>query len=652
MRTLRIRFPQPSAFIKWAGGLILAFNLAVIAASIWLLAQNRRHYQERAEVQTHNLAEVVEENIASTLERIDLAVLALVDEAGHDPSGPRLEMLARNQLRRVETLDGLSLTDGQGRILAGTKLSFRGEDQVGQAFRLLAKQEAAPRPLLSPPFQMGPEGAWYLLLARRWKHPDGVAGGLVIGVLPLKRFNQDLAQVDVGTRGTVSLRANDFSLLARHPARNGPDLAIGSRDFTGPYLAAAQSEKPSVQFSTQSLLDEERRTYTLLRMGSYPMMLLVGLAERDYLQPWRHQAALAAFAILVTMGFSLSLGWQVRSAWLRHLDAQAALEAEKEKYRLLAANTTAVIWTLDPEGHPTFVSPSILRQRGWTPEEFMALPSSTRALTDHSIGQIRDRVANARNLAPGSQPFEHDLFESTVACKDGREIQVEAQWRIVWSEEGRLLGFQGVTRDVTERNRLEAEREAYIAELKDLKDRLEHMAQHDPLTGIPNRALFKDRLEQALIQARRRQSCFAVLYMDLDRFKAVNDTHGHEVGDALLAAVAQRLSTCLRQADTLARLGGDEFAAVLLDVQDRESILRVAEAMVAAVGRPFELGPTTCAIGLSLGIAMYPADGASGEALQSAADQAMYGVKQSGRNGLRFAETAPGAQEMMPPHES
>ncbi|WP_026852940.1 diguanylate cyclase domain-containing protein [Geothrix fermentans] len=652
MRTLRIRFPEPSTFIKWAGGIILAFNLAVIAASIWLLAQNRRHYQERAEVQTHNLAEVVEENIASTLERIDLAVLALVDEAEHDPDGPRLEAFARNQLRRAGVLDGLSLTDGQGRLLAGTKLSFRGEDPVGRAFALLAKQEAAPRLLLSSPIQMGSDGAWHLLLARSWERPGEAAGGLAIAILPLKRFNQDLAQVDVGPLGTVSLRANDFSLLARHPAQNGPDLAIGNRDFTGPYLAAARSEKPSVQFSTQSLLDEERRTYTLLRMDSYPLLLLVGLAERDYLQPWRHQAALAAFAVLVTVGFSLALGWQARSAWLRHLDAQAALEAKKEKYRLLAANTTAVIWTLDPEGRPTYVSPSILRQRGWTPEEFLALPSSSRALTDHSIRQILERVTGARNLAPGSQPFEHDLFEATVACKDGREIQVEAQWRIVWSEEGRLLGFQGVTRDVTERNRLEAEREAYIAELKDLKDRLEHMAQHDPLTGLPNRALFKDRLEQALVQAQRRQSRFAVLYMDLDRFKAVNDAHGHEAGDALLVAVAQRLSACLRQADTLARLGGDEFAAVLLDVQDHESVLRVAEAMVAAVGRPFELGPLTCTIGLSLGIAMYPADGASAPTLQSAADQAMYTVKQSGRNGFRFAQAAPGGQGTTPPGET
>lgn len=647
MRAKWIRFPEPSAFIKWTGGIILAFNLAVIAASIWLLAQNRRHYQERAEVQTHNLAEVVEENIASTLERTDLAVLALVDEAGHDPGGPRLEVFTQNQLRRTGALDGLSLTDGQGRILAGTKLSFRGEDPAGRAFSLLAKQEGVSRLLFSSPIQMGPDGAWNLLLARRWERPDRAAGGLAIAVLPLKRFNLDLAQVDVGPLGTVSLRASDFSLLARHPAHNGPDLAIGNRDFTGPYLAAAQSEKPSVQFSTQSLLDGERRTYTLLRMDSYPLLLVVGLAERDYLQPWRHQAALAAFAILVTVGFSLALGWQARSAWLRHLDAQSALEAEKEKYRLLAANTTAVIWTLDPQGHPTYISPSILRQRGWTPEEFMALPSSTRALTDHSIDQIRGRATGVRDLAPGSQPFEHDLFEATVACKDGRKIQVEAQWRIVWSEEGRLLGFQGVTRDVTERNQLEAERGAYIAELEELKDRLEHMAQHDPLTGLPNRVLFNDRLEQALIQARRRQSRFAVFYLDLDRFKAVNDTHGHEAGDALLVAVAQRLSACLRQADTLARLGGDEFAAVLHDIQDRESILRVAEAMVAAVGRPFELGPATCAIGLSLGIAIYPEDGASATTLQSAADHVMYAVKQSGRNGFRFVEASSG-QDVAP----
>lgn len=638
MLTSRPRSLRPPAFVKWVGGILAFLNLLTIAGLTWMLIQNHREYRERAELGTFNLAEVLKENVDSTLDRADLALLSVRDKVEHDPHGPGLETFIRRQVERSGLLSGLCVTDTKGRIIHSAS---QGSEQGGEAIldTLRRVKEATKSGVtVTGPLREEPAGSWHLRVSRQWNLPDGSFAGMISGGLPLDHFNRDLAQVDLGASGTASLRASDFSLLARHPAHHGPELKIGSRDFTGPYLDAARQNRPSVQFTTRSLLDGETRTYTLLRIEPFGLFLLVGLGQQDYLRPWRHNLSVSMAAILIMMSLTLALGWQARAAWIQHLDTQERLRAEEEKYRLLAENVISVTWTLGPEGQLTYVSPSILGQRGWTPEEFMALPMTRYAAIRDHAERIQERIAQVRQLPPGSQPFEQYRLETSVACKDGREIQVEVQWRVVWGADGQLLGFQGVTRDITERKRMEAEREVYISDLKDMKDRLEHMAQHDHLTGLPNRWLFIDRLEQALIQARRRQSRFALLFIDLDKFKSVNDTYGHEAGDALLIEAGRRLKSCIRKTDTLARMGGDEYTALLLDILDRESILRVAQSMVEALAMPFPLGEITCTIGGSIGIAIYPINGDSLETLQSAADLAMYAVKQSGRNGFRFAE--------------
>ena len=628
---------RPPAVTKWVGGSLLFLNLLASAASLWLLGENRRHYRERAEIQTLNLAEVIEEDVVATVKRGDLALLTVRDEVEHDPGRDRLAQFIHNQQKRSGVLRGLCVEDARGSVLQGTSNGFQGESSAVR--ELIRGQGPIGREdlVLSGPRQTALGDGWCLWLVRRWNHPDGTLGGVIVGELGLDQIQLALARIHVGAYGTTSLRASDFGLLARHPARYGPKLTIGSKAFTGTYLKAARSGQLSTQFTARSILDGETRTYTMQRVEPFGLFLIVGLAERDYLQPWRHQILFAVAAILIMAGLSLALGWQARSAWLRHIEGQQRLKAEEERYRLLAENASAVIWTLDPEGRLEYVSPSILRQRGWTAEEFKAISPRSLAISGELAKAIREWIAQAHQVPPGSQPFERELLEATVPCKDGRVIQVEVQWRIVWGEGGRLLGFQGVTRDITERKRMEAERESYIAELKDLKERLEHMAQHDHLTGLPNRFLFGDRLEQALVQARRRKGRFAVLFLDLDRFKAVNDTYGHEAGDALLMEASRRIQSCIRESDTLARQGGDEFTALLLDIQERESVLRVARSMVDALAEPFTLGPGTCSVGVSIGIAIYPEDGGSADALRSAADTAMYAVKQSGRNGFGFA---------------
>lgn len=166
--------------------------------------------------------------------------------------------------------------------------------------------------------------------------------------------------------------------------------------------------------------------------------------------------------------------------------------------------------------------------------------------------------------------------------------------------------------------------------------KLHHMAHHDMLTGLSNRHSLKDRLGHALAKARREGTRVALLFIDLDRFKNINDTLGHHVGDELLISVSQRLRQCVRESDLVARLGGDEFVVMLPDLFESESVASVAEKIVDSVGEPYPVGPHTLYTTPSVGIAIYPDDGADGESLMRNADAAMYHAKSAGRNNFQF----------------
>lgn len=175
-----------------------------------------------------------------------------------------------------------------------------------------------------------------------------------------------------------------------------------------------------------------------------------------------------------------------------------------------------------------------------------------------------------------------------------------------------------------------------ISELRDNQDELEHLAQHDPLTGLANRRKFQERLDHALAQARRMPQTVSVLFIDLDRFKPINDVHGHEVGDVVLQTVARRLQGVLREVDTVARIGGDEFVALLGAPAAQEQLEAIARKLLALVSEPMVVNQLQLELGCSIGIASYPDHASTATDLLAAADHAMYQAKTAGRNTFRF----------------
>jgi diguanylate cyclase (GGDEF)-like protein/PAS domain S-box-containing protein len=193
----------------------------------------------------------------------------------------------------------------------------------------------------------------------------------------------------------------------------------------------------------------------------------------------------------------------------------------------------------------------------------------------------------------------------------------------IWNAHGELTNFIAIKEDITER--------------KMLQEKLDHMAHHDELTGLPNRALFFDRIGQALAHAKRNDTGFALMFVDLDGFKDINDTYGHDSGDLLLQETARRLAGCIRDSDTVARMGGDEFAVMLLDVATPGQIHQVADKMLALLAAPFLLKGAECHVGASIGISVFPQDGDAVDTLMNMADMAMYRVKQGAKNNYAFA---------------
>lgn len=312
--------------------------------------------------------------------------------------------------------------------------------------------------------------------------------------------------------------------------------------------------------------------------------------------------------------------------------AEEALRESEEKYRFLTESMKDVIWTLDAETlRFVYVSPSVERLRGYTPEEIMAEPLDA-ALTPESAALVRGLINERMKTFIKNETLPNSSFytqEVEQPCKDGTTVWTEVV--TIYSRNPRTgrIELHGVTRDISERKEVEA--------------KMAHMAQHDPLTGLPNRALFSDRLERALAASRRSGIPTALMFLDLDKFKPVNDTYGHAVGDVLLQQAAERMKAALRASDTVGRIGGDEFVVLLPAVERMEDALVVAEKLLAALREPFIIEGRSVEVSCSIGIALHPEDGRDEIELSKNADTAMYWAKSDGGDCARLFRTASGA---------
>jgi diguanylate cyclase (GGDEF)-like protein/PAS domain S-box-containing protein len=321
-------------------------------------------------------------------------------------------------------------------------------------------------------------------------------------------------------------------------------------------------------------------------------------------------------------------GYRLRRT-VRTMIDRHALEAVRVENELATTTLNLIgegILRTDADGNVTYLNRFAEKMTGWSRAEARGRPFADvlRLIDNISGASLDDAVAIALQADKTASGMTSSI-NCTLVRRDGEEFALESRVAIIHDQDGNAVGAVVAFRDVSA---------ARVASLE-----MSRVAQHDVLTNLPNRALFNDRLSQAISLAERQSKQLAVLFVDLDQFKRINDSLGHSVGDRLLRSVARRLVACVRRTDTVSRLGGDEFLILLSQIEHSEDAAITARKILRAVAAPHVIDSKSLDVNVSIGGSTYPADAQNAETLVSYADVAMYEAKQQGRNSYQFFRT-------------
>lgn len=321
-----------------------------------------------------------------------------------------------------------------------------------------------------------------------------------------------------------------------------------------------------------------------------------------------------AAVVRARVGMHLELQRRTRELQTRLAEIALAHEQLQVLWQAVEHSPTTIM-IADRRANLVYVNSHFVRETGYTAAE---VQGKNPRLLQSGLVSPEVYATMWQQLSQG-QSWSGELINRR---KNGETYWEEAQISPVLGDDGEVLRYVAVKLNITER--------------KEASERLAYMANHDALTDLPNRLLFSERVEQALALAQRNGKRLALLFLDLDKFKPVNDRYGHAAGDALLRQVAQRMVACVRAADTVGRVGGDEFVVLLQDVENASAAVQVAEKIRLALNEAFVLDGPTVSIAATIGLVVYPDHGASADELTRHADLAMYQAKENGRNQVRL----------------
>lgn len=460
---------------------LLAANLAVLGISFWAVHASLQLHRLQAEVSTRNLAGILEQNLAGRIRLLDLTLLQGLDDPllarSTAPSPAEFQQLLEHHRARLPHLGALRITDAEGHVIGGTHVQELQATTIADRpyFQALkARPEAGL--LVSPPVVSRFDQTLVLIFARARLDAAGRFAGILYGVVPLEAFTQALGMVDIGPQGSIAVRDGEHRLITRFPSRPETQQRVGERTDTPEYLRIVQSGHGVGTFRKASPVDGLVRTWTVRRVAEQPLWLVVGLAEVDYLQPWKQERLKAAATVLGSLLISILLGRLVLGAWRRQVEAQGELALEKEKFQVLTEQTDDVIWAMDAQERFTYVSPSILRQLGYAPEAFLNMHPQDVLAAPEAQGSLQDLWRRLAACPPGAQPFPREGMVLEHRRKDGTTFTAEVRITVLWAPGGQLLGFRGITRDITAWKRAQQEREVAIqaltqalTEVKELK---------------------------------------------------------------------------------------------------------------------------------------------------------------------------------------
>jgi diguanylate cyclase (GGDEF)-like protein len=642
--------------LLWGWGtVLLALALIAVAGTVWRI---RAIELDEAQRETASLAFALAEQTTRSLQAIDIVLrditeqmqtnAAVTDSPVKVLGVESVHDLLRERLQQLPQARGLALVDASGKLLNTARrwpvpdLDLSDRDYYNY-FLANDSREA----FVSAPVHNRVSGAWTIFLARRINAHDGRLLGVAIAGVEISYLEEIFNSINLPRQLMFVLLRRDGTILARHPGRR---LPIGGKlPAASPWYGVVAAGGGN--FVASGFFGGKRRMISSRPLREYPLVLDVSVAEEEVLGPWRRDALLVSLAAALVIGLAVFLlhnnrrrlrqvqesetSLKRRAEELAQLSARLRLSEARlsQKSRQLETTLTSMdqgLILIDAEGRIALCNERA-RLLLNVPAELMAACPPFGDLLDYQwrvnrTGKSEETFEEfTRARTQFTKPHAHELRRP-----DGRVIEVRS---VPLAEGGAVRTYT----DITER--------------KACEDRSLYFAQHDDLTRLPNRLAFKERLEHALMLAGNDRRGLALFYLDLDRFKAVNDERGHKAGDVLLVEAARRMQAAVRSVDTVARIGGDEFTIILPYLDDDVSARRLAERIIESLNRPFVIDGVPARVGASIGIAFFPQHGLKPDALMARADDALYAAKGAGRNTFRFAkgETAPDAAADAPP---
>jgi diguanylate cyclase (GGDEF)-like protein len=620
------------AYLRRSVLLRLAVFLALSLPVVWLVVgYERSELTEFAEHESNrdlqNLARVFSQEVNATVNTIDLSLLLLRSHWKHqrEEFAPMVERLNRELHGRV--ILNVAVTDTRGVLVFSNTGTARAIDLGDREHIRYHLDGHGDRLFVSRPMIGRITGEWGVQFTRPILDSHGKFEGVIAAQIAPSYFSRFYSSIDLGPGSSITLVRGDGTVISRG-TRSGGNNDMG-KVLTGyPYQRGLQSSADAGLFRRVSRIDGVERYYAWRGLPDYPLLVAVGQTVQDAdgryaLQKSRLVVAGGAVSLLLAL-----LGWVALAAADNRLRAAESLGAAEARWKLALNASGEGVWDFNMVTGDATLSP---RAQAILDTDGPSLPFTLEELHGHVHPEDTQRVAQA--LADHVNGMTRDyVVEHRVRRRDGEWSWVLTRGMVAERDaDGKPLRMVGTFANIDAR--------------KSQEEQIRHQASHDALTGLPNRLLFADRLDQAMRTAQREQTRLAVLYFDLDRFKPVNDTWGHAVGDGLLIAVAARVRDTLRESDTLARIGGDEFVVLLPRCGGVLDARKVGENILAQLNREFDVDGKVLRISGSVGYALFPDNGRDGEELLRCADLAMYQAKTNGRGQVRgpAATVAPAA---------
>lgn len=637
--------PRSPAYLRFRRRLITGLLLMAALAIAVAVSQFRTSYAERElaeRSQTEHLVKAMEAHVSYSIQSVDMSLIGFANA---------IKVLSAKQSRSPETVatllalpgssfnsdywitfidaNGTGVATSTGDPVAG--ISYADRDY----FKVHVNDAMQGRLFIGEPVLGKVSKQKLFFLSRRVENAKGEFLGVLVAPLNAERYATVFENSRFSADISIALIHGNGKIIARVP---NFEEAFG-RDLGAMALFDNVRRANTGSYKTVSVIDGQSRVFSYRVIDKLPLIIVVGSnnAQSERLLQQNYLFAGGGLALLLLLIFAAGrytlrtyLKQEERELRYRSLYAETKemenqLRKNEESMKLatlLFQNSGEGMMVFDAQGQILTVNPAFSLLTGYTEQELLG-HRAYEITSGRNDAEFFDRIYQCVTTSG------HWKGEIWQRHKDGEEFLAAMHINTVYDEQGNPFRYVALISDITKK--------------KESEELIWRQANFDALTGLPNRRLFHEHLRQEMKKTDRSLLPMALVFVDLDHFKEINDTLGHDKGDMLLKEVATRLLSSVRSSDTVARLGGDEFTVIISQLRNASDVVRTAQEILKKISTPFDLGGNIAQISSSIGITMYPEDGQDAETLMKNADQAMYAAKQQGRN--RFNYFAPFMQE-------